>query len=78
MKHFLSNRIQAIPESGIRAFFDLVLNSEGIISLGVGEPDFFNLHGPFVMRQYIGLKKAEHRTRQTKGCLSLDKQFVII
>ena len=37
---FLSDRIKKIPPSGIRVFFDLVLSSKGIISLGVGEPDF--------------------------------------
>ena len=40
MKRFLSNRIDAVAPSGIREFFDLVLESEDIISLGVGEPDF--------------------------------------
>lgn len=38
---FFSDRVKAIPPSGIRAFFDLVMSSKGIISLGVGEPDFF-------------------------------------
>ncbi len=37
---FLSDRVNRIPPSGIRVFFDLVLSSKGIISLGVGEPDF--------------------------------------
>ena len=36
----LSQRLEAIPPSGIRRFFDLVRSVEGIISLGVGEPDF--------------------------------------
>ncbi|MGN0631284.1 MAG: aminotransferase class I/II-fold pyridoxal phosphate-dependent enzyme [Ruminococcus sp.] len=29
-----------IPPSGIRKFFDLAANTKGVISLGVGEPDF--------------------------------------
>ncbi len=37
---FLSKRVKNIPPSGIRRFFDLVLGSKGVISLGVGEPDF--------------------------------------
>ena len=37
---FLSERVSKIPPSGIRVFFDLVMSSTGIISLGVGEPDF--------------------------------------
>lgn len=32
--------IKQIPPSGIRKFFDLVSEMKGIISLGVGEPDF--------------------------------------
>ena len=36
----LSKRIQKIPPSGIRKYFDLLEGMEGGISLGVGEPDF--------------------------------------
>ena len=36
----VSQRVQDIPSSGIRRFFDLIATTEGIISLGVGEPDF--------------------------------------
>src|SRR4030066_830331 len=37
---FVSRRVQSIPASGIRRFFDLIGSMEGVISLGVGEPDF--------------------------------------
>ncbi len=36
----LSKRVNAIKPSGIRRFFDLANTMEGVISLGVGEPDF--------------------------------------
>lgn len=36
----LSDRVKAIQPSGIRKFFDLANQVEGVISLGVGEPDF--------------------------------------
>lgn len=36
----LSSRVQSISPSGIRRFFDLASEIEGVISLGVGEPDF--------------------------------------
>lgn len=36
----ISKRVKNIPYSGIRKFFELVEQSEGIVSLGVGEPDF--------------------------------------
>lgn len=37
---FLSKRIQSIPPSGIRRFFDIAANMTDVISLGIGEPDF--------------------------------------
>jgi len=40
MRNPVSKRAQVIPPSGIRRFFDLALTIEGVISLGVGEPDF--------------------------------------
>ncbi len=40
MKDFVSNKVQHMQPSGIRAFFDLVLGMKDVISLGVGEPDF--------------------------------------
>ncbi|WP_346355226.1 aminotransferase class I/II-fold pyridoxal phosphate-dependent enzyme [Azotosporobacter soli] len=36
----ISPSVQAIPPSGIRRFFDIVAEMKGVISLGVGEPDF--------------------------------------
>ena len=40
MRNPLSKTIVTIKLSGIRKFFDLVNEMEGVISLGVGEPDF--------------------------------------
>jgi aminotransferase len=40
MRNFISKLASEIPPSGIRKFFDLALTMEGVISLGVGEPDF--------------------------------------
>ena len=37
---FLSKHVQTIKPSGIRKYFDLASEMEGVISLGVGEPDF--------------------------------------
>jgi aminotransferase len=36
----ISQHVQAIPSSGIRRFFDLLASMDGVISLGVGQPDF--------------------------------------
>ena len=40
VRQIIAERVRLIPPSGIRRFFDLIASMEGIISLGVGEPDF--------------------------------------
>jgi aminotransferase len=51
----LSSTVQDIPPSGIRRFFDIANEMEGVISLGVGEPDFKT---PFAIRQ-AGIRSLE-------------------
>ncbi len=36
----LAARVEAVPPSGIRRFFDVIATMPDVISLGVGEPDF--------------------------------------
>ncbi|MCC2390070.1 aminotransferase [Bacillus pacificus] len=49
MKQFeLSRAAESLQPSGIRKFFDLAANMKGVISLGVGEPDFVT---PWNVRQ---------------------------
>jgi len=36
----ISERVEAVPPSGIRRFFELAEEQQDVISLGVGEPDF--------------------------------------
>lgn len=40
MRNFVNQKAKNIKPSGIRKFFDIVRETEGAISLGVGEPDF--------------------------------------
>ena len=40
MDNLISQKVNSISPSGIRKFFDLLSSLEGVISLGVGEPDF--------------------------------------
>ena len=44
----LSPAIMGMKPSGIRKFFDIAQQLEGVISLGVGEPDFKT---PYVVRR---------------------------
>src|SRR5271170_3082987 len=37
---FIADHVRAIPRSGIRDFFEVVQSMSGVISLGIGEPDF--------------------------------------
>jgi aminotransferase len=46
-KNILSDTVRDIKPSGIRRFFDIAQNVKGVISLGVGEPDF---HTPWDIR----------------------------
>jgi len=36
----VSKRVRALSPSGIRKYFDIIAGMDGVISLGVGEPDF--------------------------------------
>ena len=40
MRDFVNQKSKMLQPSGIRKFFDIVRETEGAISLGVGEPDF--------------------------------------
>jgi aminotransferase len=40
MRNFVANKVQAVPPSGIRRFFDIAATMDDVISLGIGEPDF--------------------------------------
>ena len=40
MRDFVNKKCKLMQPSGIRKFFDIVRETEGAISLGVGEPDF--------------------------------------
>ena len=40
LDRFISQKVNSISPTGIRRFFDLLSSIEGVISLGIGEPDF--------------------------------------
>ena len=65
-------KVERIPASGIRRFFDLVSGTEGVISLGVGEPDFVT---PDRFREAAIRSIKEGQTKYTSnyGILALRK-----
>ncbi|MBN1068809.1 aminotransferase class I/II-fold pyridoxal phosphate-dependent enzyme [Clostridium botulinum] len=40
LENMIKNNVREMPPSGIRKYFDMINEMEGVISLGVGEPDF--------------------------------------
>src|SRR4051812_34048767 len=39
-RNYISKRVEGVPPSGIRRFFDIAATMPDVISLGIGEPDF--------------------------------------
>ncbi len=58
VRNFVSERIASVPPSGIRRFFDIAATMEGVISLGIGEPDF-DTPEPIVQAGIEALKRGE-------------------
>ena len=69
LERFVNKTIQTIPPSGIRKFFDLANQIPGVISLGVGEPDFDT---PWHIRDEAILAIEKGRTHYT-GNAGLDE-----
>jgi aminotransferase len=71
---YLSDVVKSIPPSGIRKFFDLVSQTEGVISLGVGEPDF---ETPWHIREacFYSLEKGETMYTSNMGLLELREEI---
>ncbi|MFF2017549.1 pyridoxal phosphate-dependent aminotransferase [Paenibacillus sp. NPDC058177] len=62
LNNWIAPRVQDIPPSGIRAFFELSAGNEDIISLGVGEPDFVT---PEHIREACMVALSQGATRYT-------------
>ena len=70
----IAHNVASIPRSGIRDFFELVQGREGVISLGVGEPDFVT---PWHIREaaIYSLEKGQTTYTSNLGLLSLRKSI---
>lgn len=70
----LSKSIQAIPPSGIRKFFEMLIGHDDVISLSVGEPDFPT---PWVMREeaYYHLEKGHTSYTSNWGLIELREEI---
>lgn len=74
LEDFVSERAKTIKPSGIRKFFDLASQMEGVISLGVGEPDFTT---PWAIREAAIYSIEKGRTFYTanRGLLELREEI---
>lgn len=63
-KSFVADSIVNLPSSGIRKFFDVATEVEGVVSLGVGEPDFFT---PWNIREEAIYTLEKQRTVYTSN-----------
>jgi len=70
----ISPVVRSIPPSGIRRFFDIVADMKGVISLGVGEPDFVT---PWHIREscVYGLQKGYTAYTSNYGLLELREEI---
>jgi len=67
--------VRSIPPSGIRRFFDIAAEMKGVISLGVGEPDFIT---PWHIREscIYGLNRGYTAYTSNAGLLELREEIV--
>jgi aminotransferase len=70
MKNTLSQRVQAVPPSGIRKFFDIAATMKDVISLSIGEPDFVT---PDVIRRagIASIERGETKYTSNSGTVVL-------
>ncbi len=70
MRNFVSDRVQTIPHSGIRKFFDIAATMDDVISLGIGEPDFVT-PAPILQAGIRSLEEGETHYTSNSGILEL-------
>jgi len=70
MRNVISSKVANIPPSGIRRFFDIAATMKGVISLGIGEPDFVT--PPQVVRAGMdSLNRGETHYTSNAGTIEL-------
>ncbi len=69
-RDFVSRTVAAIPPSGIRRFFDIAATMQGVISLGVGEPDFVT-PAPVIAAAKASLDKGRTGYTSNRGLAEL-------
>lgn len=66
----LSQRVQTVPPSGIRRFFEIAATMDDVISLGIGEPDFVSPQ-PIIDAAVASLERGKTGYTSNAGLLEL-------
>ena len=70
MRSFISERVRAVPPSGIRRFFDIAATMKDVVSLGIGEPDFVT-PAPILQAGIAALQQGETHYTSNSGTLEV-------
>lgn len=70
MRNYVSQRVQSVPPSGIRRFFDIAATMKNVISLGIGEPDFVT-PAPILQAGLASLQRGETAYTSNSGTREL-------
>jgi len=73
-RNFISQKVDNMPPSGIRRFFDLASSIKEVISLGIGEPDFVT---PWHIREAAtySLQKGQTMYTSNSGLIELRQEL---
>lgn len=73
-ENMIKDNVRNMPPSGIRKYFDLINEMEGVISLGVGEPDFVT---PWNVREagIYSLEKGDTHYSSNAGFIELREEI---
>src|SRR5512136_1825699 len=74
MRDYVSARVNSIPPSGIRKFFDIAATMKDVISLGIGEPDF-TTPDPIIKAGIGSLQNGETHYTSNSGTIELRRSL---
>ena len=74
MRNFISARVQSIPPSGIRKYFDIAATMDDVISLGIGEPDFVTPE-PILNAGIESLQRGDTHYTSNSGIIQLRRSL---
>ena len=74
MRDYVSARVNSIPPSGIRRFFDIAATMQDAISLGIGEPDFVT-PAPVIEAGIESLQRGDTHYTSNSGTVELRREL---